>query len=46
MKFFIFIFAFRAFMEWKFERESKTYILNILNFAGASLLLIILLLFF
>ncbi len=33
------LFAFRAFMEWKFEKESKAYILNILN---ASVVLFVL----
>jgi uncharacterized membrane protein len=38
--------AFRSFMEWKFEKESKAYILNALNTGVCLLLLIILKLFF
>ncbi|MBU5677679.1 DUF4181 domain-containing protein [Alkaliphilus sp. MSJ-5] len=34
--------GFSAFMEWKFEKESKTYILNILNGSVCILFLIIL----
>lgn len=37
----ILLLSFRAFMEWKFEKESKTYILNILNSGEFLLLLII-----
>lgn len=37
--------SFRAFMEWKFEKELKTYILNILNSSVCVLFLIILKLF-
>jgi uncharacterized membrane protein len=40
------LFAFRSFMEWKFEKETKAYIPNILNTSVCLLLLIILKLFF
>jgi len=38
--------GFRGFMEWKFEKESKTFLLNILSSIATLLLLIILKLFF
>ncbi|KUO51935.1 MAG: hypothetical protein APF76_06775 [Desulfitibacter sp. BRH_c19] len=44
--FFTVLFGFRAFIEWKFEKESKVYILSILNGSTVLLLLIILKLFF
>lgn len=40
------LFSFRAFMEWKFEKESKAYILNILYSSVCILFLIILKPFF
>ncbi|MBU5677755.1 DUF4181 domain-containing protein [Alkaliphilus sp. MSJ-5] len=43
---FILLFAFRALMEWKFDKDSKLYILNVLYSGEFLLLLIILLLFF
>ncbi|WP_041720569.1 DUF4181 domain-containing protein [Alkaliphilus metalliredigens] len=40
------IFCFRIVIEWKFEKESKTYILSILNASICLLLLIMFKLFF
>ncbi len=40
------LFSFRAFMEWKFEKESKVFILSILSGSSALLVWIILVLFF
>lgn len=40
------VFGFRAFMEWKFEKESKGYILSILDGSVFLLIWIILNLFF
>ena len=42
---FILLYAFRAFMEWKFDKGSMIYILNILYSSEFLLLLIILILF-